>query len=103
MSSIRVTFRSTKLPPPVHIEQITADGKTYWQNGVSDASSLHPRLPPLVRDLTIDYTALSFVAPEKVRFRFKLEGAGQRLAERWSIDRQGAVLESCSGRITASA
>ena len=32
------------------------------------------RLPPLVRDLTIDYTALSFVAPEKVRFRYKLEG-----------------------------
>jgi signal transduction histidine kinase len=27
-----------------------------------------------VRDLAIDYTALSFVAPEKVRFRYKLEG-----------------------------
>jgi len=27
-----------------------------------------------VRDLTIDYTALSLVAPEKVHFRFKLEG-----------------------------
>jgi len=33
-----------------------------------------PRLPPLVRDLTIDYTALSFVAPEKMHFRFELEG-----------------------------
>ena len=63
-----------KLPPPVHIEQVTADRKTYWQNLSSDASSSHPRLPPLVRDLTIDYTALSFVAPEKVRFRYKLEG-----------------------------
>jgi signal transduction histidine kinase len=31
-------------------------------------------LPPLVRDLEIDYTALSFVAPEKNRFRVKLEG-----------------------------
>lgn len=29
---------------------------------------------PLVRDLEIDYTALSFVAPEKVLFRYKLEG-----------------------------
>jgi signal transduction histidine kinase len=28
----------------------------------------------MVRDLQIDYTALSFVAPEKVRFRFQLEG-----------------------------
>src|ERR1700677_2359089 len=63
-----------KLPPPVHIEQVTADRKTYWQNWSGDASSSHPRLPPLVRDLTIDYTALSFVAPEKVLFRYKLEG-----------------------------
>ena len=32
------------------------------------------RLPPQVRDLAIDYTALSLVAPEKVHFRYKLEG-----------------------------
>ena len=56
-----------KLPPPVHVEQITADRKTY------EASS-QLRLPPLVRDLAIDYTALSFVAPEKNQFRYKLEG-----------------------------
>ncbi len=63
-----------KLPPPVHIEQIIADGKSYWQNLAGTVSSSQPRLPPLVRDLSIDYTALSFVVPEKVRFRFKLEG-----------------------------
>ena len=63
-----------QLPPPVHIEQVTADRKIYWQNFSGDASSSHPRLPPLVRDLTINFTALSFVAPEKVRFRYKLEG-----------------------------
>ena len=63
-----------RLPPPVHIEQIVADGKTYWQNLSGDASSSPPKLPPLVRDLTIDYTALSLVVPEKVHFRFKLEG-----------------------------
>jgi signal transduction histidine kinase/ligand-binding sensor domain-containing protein len=56
-----------RVPPPVHIEQITADRKTY------NASS-NLRLPPLVRDLEIDYTALSLVAPEKIRFRVKLEG-----------------------------
>jgi signal transduction histidine kinase len=32
------------------------------------------RLPPLVRDLTIDYTALSLAAPQKMHFRYKLEG-----------------------------
>jgi signal transduction histidine kinase/ligand-binding sensor domain-containing protein len=56
-----------KLPPPVHIEQITADRKPY-------ETSSDLRLPPLVRDLEIDYTALSLVAPEKNRFRVKLEG-----------------------------
>lgn len=61
-----------KLPPPVNIEQITADRKTYWSS-ISDAASL-VRLPPLVRDLEIEYSALSLVAPEKVRFRVKLEG-----------------------------
>jgi signal transduction histidine kinase/ligand-binding sensor domain-containing protein len=56
-----------KLPPPVHIENITADRTTH------EASS-KLRLPPLVRDLVIEYTALSLVAPEKNRFRIKLEG-----------------------------
>jgi len=59
--------------PPVHIEQVIADGKTYWQNFVG-ASPSNPVLPPLLRDLTIDFTALSLVIPEKVHFRFKLEG-----------------------------
>jgi signal transduction histidine kinase len=31
-------------------------------------------LPPNVRDLRIEYTALSLVAPERVHFRFRLEG-----------------------------
>ena len=56
------------LPPPVSIEQITADGKPYM---IAPGSV---RLPKLIRDLEIDYTALSFVAPEKNRFRYKLEG-----------------------------
>jgi signal transduction histidine kinase/ligand-binding sensor domain-containing protein len=56
-----------KLPPPVHIEQIIADRTTH------DAAS-NLRLPALTRDLEIDYTALSLVAPEKNRFKYKLEG-----------------------------
>jgi signal transduction histidine kinase/streptogramin lyase len=56
-----------KLPPPVHIEEVKVDGKVW------DASHGW-RLPALVRDVTIHYTALSFVAPEKIHFRYKLEG-----------------------------
>ena len=62
-----------KLPPPVHIEQITADHKILRRNLWSEPSSAL-RLPPLSRDLEIDYTALSLVAPEKVRFKYLLEG-----------------------------
>jgi signal transduction histidine kinase len=62
-----------KLPPPVHIEQIVSDRKLRWQNFSGTAAS-NLRLPALSRDLQIDYTALSLVAPEKVRFRYKLEG-----------------------------
>jgi signal transduction histidine kinase/ligand-binding sensor domain-containing protein len=57
------------LPPPVQIEQFIADRKTY--EAKSDGSV---RLPALIRDLQIDYTALSLVAPEKILFRYKLEG-----------------------------
>lgn len=56
-----------KLPPPVHIESVKADGKTY-------AVKPGLRLPALVRDLWIDYTAVSLVAPEKTHFKYKLEG-----------------------------
>src|SRR6266404_4729084 len=56
-----------KLPPPVNVEQFVADRKTYNASG-------QVRLPPLIRDLEIDYTALSLVAPEKIRFRYMLEG-----------------------------
>jgi PAS domain S-box-containing protein len=63
-----------KIPPPVQIERITANGEIY------DASN-GLRLPPRIRDLKIDYTALSFVVPEKVRFRYKLEGQDRNWRE----------------------
>ena len=38
-------------------------------------------LPPGTRELELHYTALSFVAPEKVRFRYRLEGFDPRWVE----------------------
>ena len=67
-------LRFNKVPPPVHVEQITANGKIY-----AATDGLH--LPSRVHDLAIDYTALSLVAPEKVRFRFKLEGQDETWRE----------------------
>jgi len=55
------------LPPPVDISDLVADRKAYPMESVI-------RLPPLTRDLEIDYTALSYVAPQKSLFRYMLEG-----------------------------
>jgi signal transduction histidine kinase/ligand-binding sensor domain-containing protein len=55
------------LQPPVQIEQILADGNKY-----DPTRGL--RLPPLVRNLAVDFVALSLVAPEKNRYRVQLEG-----------------------------
>jgi len=57
-----------RLPPPVHIERISADRQD------RDAGARRFELPALTRDLEIDYTALSLVAPEKNHFRYRLEG-----------------------------
>jgi PAS domain S-box-containing protein len=62
------------LPVPVHIEQITADDKPY-----DPKSGL--RLPANVRNLRIDYTALSMIAPEKIHFKYKLEGQNRNWHE----------------------
>jgi len=60
------TYRNS-IPPPVRIENMIADHKDY---GFGDGILL----PALTRDLQIDYTALSFVVPQKVLFRYMLEG-----------------------------
>ena len=51
----------------VHVEQIVADRRTY-------AASDGLRLAARTRDLQIDYTAPSFAVPEKIRFRYRLDG-----------------------------
>ncbi len=67
-------IRINTLPPPVRIEQMVADHKIYWRNSTGDAAVSNLRLPAATRDLQIDYTALSLVAPEKVHFKYMLDG-----------------------------
>ncbi len=61
------------LRPPVHIEQVIADGRLYWRN-LLQRTPAPLRLPPRTRDLEIDYAALSLVAPEANQFRYRLDG-----------------------------
>ena len=55
------------LPPPVLIRSVKANGRQ-----VGSLTNL--ALPPRTTDLQISYTALSLAVPEKVRFRYRLEG-----------------------------
>jgi signal transduction histidine kinase/ligand-binding sensor domain-containing protein/CheY-like chemotaxis protein/AraC-like DNA-binding protein len=54
-------------PPPVTVEQVTSRGRVF----PADTSML--ALSPTERDLEITYTALTFVEPGNVRFRYRLE------------------------------
>lgn len=56
--------------PAVLVEQVTADRQVFDATGPL-------RLPPRTRDLELRYTALSFIAPQRIRFRYRLEGRDQ--------------------------
>lgn len=56
-----------RLPPPVVISSIFSNGKTY-------VGSNELTLPAHTAKLEIDYTALSLAIPERVLFRYKLDG-----------------------------
>ncbi|MGA2853074.1 MAG: two-component regulator propeller domain-containing protein [Verrucomicrobiota bacterium] len=56
------------LPPPVRIEAMRMDDKKFA--GGYDAGSL--KVPPGRHRIEFEYTSLSFVAPEKVRFKCRL-------------------------------
>jgi signal transduction histidine kinase len=53
--------------PPVQILALHGDGRIF-----SLASPI--ALPPLTRHVQIDFTALSFAVPQRVRFQYRLEG-----------------------------
>jgi hypothetical protein len=73
--------RSTE-PPPVVIEDVLVDGQ-------SRGASSGIRLAPDSSRIEVQYTALNLFAPDKVRFRYKLESldhdwidaAGRRVAD----------------------
>lgn len=55
------------LRPPVAIEKVSIDGKSFSPREAAEAV-------PGAGDLEFEFTALSFVAPRKVRFKYKLDG-----------------------------
>jgi signal transduction histidine kinase len=59
------------LPPPVHIKRVIFAGQT---NQTFD----HLEFPVGARSCEIDYTALSFVNPQKVRYKYRLSGVDEK-------------------------
>ncbi len=62
------------LAPPVVIESLVANGNPYDLSGTV-------RLPAGTKDLQIVYTATSLTIPERVRFRYRLEGQERQWQE----------------------
>jgi len=60
-------IRTNKTPPPVYIEEILLDGNPVTGTG-------RVEVQPGIKRLEFRYTALSFVNPDKVRFKYKLQG-----------------------------
>jgi len=80
------------IPPPVFVTSIVANGKAY--SGISNFT-----LPKHIQNLEIDYTALSLVVPERVRFRYRLEGVDKDWQEPGSR-RQAFYTNLSPGRYT---
>lgn len=64
------TIRKNSIIPPVHIRALVANGRTFQVRSQVE-------LPPNISSLEIRYTALSLVIPERVRFRYQMEGLDQ--------------------------
>ncbi|MFC5741314.1 sensor histidine kinase [Dyella tabacisoli] len=60
-------IRSNMVPPPVAIRSLTAMGRSYMPSAVLT-------LPERTTNVRIEYTAMSLSIPERVQFRYKLDG-----------------------------
>ena len=64
---IRSRLSQKALPAQTYIESLVADRKEF-------AATHNLKLPPTPRDLQIDYTSPTFPIPQKVKFRYRLDG-----------------------------
>ena len=75
------SLRANSVPPPVYIRQVRV-------NGMDLKDCKGSAVPQGKGELEFQYTALSYIAPEKMQFRYQLEGYDQGWIE--SGNRQSA-------------
>ncbi len=63
-------LRRNTLPPPVTLEEILVDGRVLRPGGPESVAQLGPD----PRRVELRYNGLSLLVPERVRFRFRLDG-----------------------------
>ncbi|SPE59567.1 putative signal transduction histidine kinase [Verrucomicrobia bacterium] len=83
--------QETNAPPPsVLLEEVLLNGQLQEPEPVADRRDsrgatnrpiLHLAIPPGGRDVELHYTGISFEAPEKIRFRYRLDGWDQSWTE----------------------
>ena len=64
-------------PPPVYLEQVVVDHKPLprdSENRPNNSATADIQIPPGRGDLEFDYTALNFQKPERLRFKYRLDG-----------------------------
>jgi signal transduction histidine kinase len=71
------TITTNTQPPPVVIEAVRIDNKELALDAWQSALLIEPRQ----QNFEIQYTALSFINPENLRFKYKLEGLDQDWVE----------------------
>lgn len=72
--AVDCTLKTNDRPPPVRIEEVSVDQKRLHRTVFDVPPPTRLTVPPGQGELQIQYTALSFRGPEKVRFRYRLEG-----------------------------
>jgi signal transduction histidine kinase/ligand-binding sensor domain-containing protein len=71
-----------RLPPPVVIEDVLVDGQSQSDSSaVRTSSSPLLTIPPGKRQIEFRYTGLSFVSPDRVRFRYQLVGLDKNMID----------------------
>ncbi len=70
--------KRNQLPPPVVIEEMLVDGQPAARKGADESAR---RISPGRQQFEFQYTGLSFTAPEKVRFKHRLEGLETKWVE----------------------
>jgi signal transduction histidine kinase/ligand-binding sensor domain-containing protein len=100
--------------PPVLVERVIVDGdpiavydskSPLRDPDIRKLADLHQdqfnlQLSPHYRKLEIDFTTLSFLAPENVAFRYRLEGVDDQWSEASSNDRKATYLHLSAGNYT---